>query len=67
MTTAKRSTRILHGAFHDERRKREQGWVFFCADTFGNALSALAAMFQVYEAGPVGGMLTHSPVLIFTY
>lgn len=41
------------------------GWVFFRADTFGDALSVLAAMFHMYKVGPVAGMLVQSPVWIF--
>jgi len=41
------------------------GWVFFRADTFGDAVSVFAAMCRLSSAGPVTAMLLQSPVLIF--
>lgn len=42
------------------------GWVFFRADTFGDAISVFAAMAAFPEAGPVVEMLLGSQVPIFT-
>ncbi len=41
------------------------GWVFFRADTFGDAISVFAAMASFPEAGPVTEMLFQSHVALF--